>query len=200
MLQVYQLIDQSVDLIHCKLVGNLSIDSFTKVGIIGENGIGKTSFLKFLKKEQDRIFRTQCSILDQVRLKPIANLKVSDIYELVNKELRAILKQPLNDENSLVKEFDFQRQSQKEISDLSGGENQMLKVIIALNFNVEVYILDEPFSNLSLKNKEKLKKIINESKKTFLIIDHDQKVLSEVCSRRIEFYKAGSVLKIREFV
>ncbi len=197
-MQVYQLIHQSVELAHKKLVGTFALKANTKVAIVGENGIGKTSFLKYLKREQQKIFQTQCSIVDQIRLRPIANLQVSDIYELVNKELKDFLKEPLDLENSLIKKFDFMTHNQKKISELSGGENQILKILIALNLDVEVYILDEPFSNLSLKNKTVLKDLIKSIDKTFLIIDHDQEMLSEVCSQKFELYDDQSVLKFRE--
>ncbi len=197
-LHTYQLIHESADLVHSKLVGNFEIQSKSKVAIIGENGVGKTSLLKYLKSKQAEIFKTQCSILDQIRIRPLADLKVFEVFELVNKELKDILKQPLGKENTLVKEFEFFEHYQKSISNLSGGENQILKIILALNLNVEIYILDEPFSNLSLKNKTKLKSLLQEMDKTLLIIDHDVTTLSEICSKTLELYKEQSVLKIRE--
>ncbi|GAB1372382.1 hypothetical protein MASR1M45_24440 [Candidatus Kapaibacterium sp.] len=58
-------------------------------------------------------------------------------------------------------------------NDLSGGEKQRFVTLIALLLKRDVYIMDEPTSNLDSESSSRLIKLIEESDKTFIISSHD---------------------------
>ena len=93
----------------------------------------------------------------------------------------------------------------RDIFQLSGGEKQRVACASVSAMMPEVFVLDEPTSNLDIKSIEKLKQILSfwkDQGKTIVIAEHRLNWLQEVCDRVI-YLKDGKVewnLSIKEFM
>lgn len=140
------------------------------IRLIGANGVGKSSFIQYLKLNQDSFFiNKKVSYLDQQRLLPLNDVSLNDLKELLLKKRYEILKciDVIEEETSFF--------SSKPIKELSGGQNQLVKIYLSLFLSGDVFILDEPFQFLDEKNQQKMLKIIGQLKslnKEILIVEH----------------------------
>lgn len=76
---------------------------------------------------------------------------------------------------------------------LSGGQKKRVAIATVLAMNPDIFVLDEPTSNLDLKSRWQLIDIINKFHHTCLIATHDMDMVSELCQRAIVIDK-GSVI------
>lgn len=159
--------------------------------IEGENGIGKTSFVHFLKLGQDRFFPNEVvRFIDQLPLSPLNDIS---FYEL-----KQILLKKRSQEISYFEEFEkriipFERQP---IKNLSGGQNQLVKIATALYLGGDYFFFDEPFQYLDKANKELLKKTLfalKSEKRTVILIEHNRHLVSELCDSYIQIIENDKV-------
>ena len=99
---------------------------------------------------------------------------------------KKIQTQNLNLINSLLKTLgiDYRRKLGEDGKKISGGQKQRVGIIRSLFFNKEVLIFDETTSNLDLRNKIALFKIIKifKKEKIIIVISHDKKFL-KICDK-----------------
>ncbi|HLD15341.1 MAG TPA: ribosome biogenesis/translation initiation ATPase RLI [Candidatus Nanoarchaeia archaeon] len=174
------------------------------VGIIGRNGIGKSTALNILsgnlmpnlgrltKKPDEReiIDKYSKSYLGEYFKKLFAKkIKVSykpqriellpDFYKGTVKQLiKKVDEKGIGDE--LLKEL--QLDEQKEISKLSGGELQKAAIIACLARKSDVMFIDEPASFLDITSRIKVAKLIKEHSKgsSVMVVEHDLATLDYI--------------------
>ncbi len=131
--------------------------------INGKNGSGKSTLIKqivlFIRKEKVLSvgYFNQKAIL----------LKNSSLMIQINKIL-------LKEEEELFYTYLSKFENiniEAKFNELSGGQKQLIMLLIILAKKRDIYILDEPFNNLSIKRIEILKTIID-SKQWVIIVDH----------------------------
>ncbi len=163
---------------------NFKIKRGQKVGIIGDNGCGKTTLLKeILKKENENIkiaSRVTIGYLDQNQsiLKKeksvLDNIRESSSYD------QGFIR--INLDN-----FGFNGDDvYKLVSSLSGGELvkvALCKIILSDN---NLLILDEPTNYLDIKATEALEKALANTEKTMIMICHDRKFIENICDYIVE--------------
>ncbi len=139
------------------------------VGMLGENAIGKTSFVKILAG----VIESKGEIKDSVKvsykpqyLKPSDDL-VANVVRTALKKYKAQLIHPLGIEPLL----------DRKLSELSGGELQRVAVCACLAKDADLYLLDEPSAYLDVELRlavsKMLQNIMHKSEKTCLVVDHD---------------------------
>lgn len=141
------------------------------VGVLGENGIGKTSFVKILAGA----LKADTGKIDQkvtVSYKP-QYLK-SDSKEAVANVLRdAIAKYS----SQLILPLEIKPLLAQQVNELSGGELQRVAIAKALSEDAQLFLLDEPSAYLDVEQRLKVSKIIREFMEqkgtAALIVDHD---------------------------
>ncbi|OYT42766.1 MAG: ribosome biogenesis/translation initiation ATPase RLI [Candidatus Aenigmarchaeota archaeon ex4484_56] len=129
------------------------------IGIIGRNGIGKSTSLKILSKK----LKIE-NLPTMIRLYLQRNIKISYKPQILEKvEINEISK-------DLIKKLNI-----KEKEHYSGGELQKLNIAKCLSKDADLYILDEPTSYLDIFERLKIAKIIKEylSEKEVVIVEHD---------------------------
>ncbi|MFN3782232.1 MAG: ABC transporter ATP-binding protein, partial [Candidatus Kapaibacteriota bacterium] len=155
--------------------------------IVGPNGSGKTTLIKSIlglvnfdtgeilfdgkSINNDISYRYRIGYLPQVGSYP-ENLRVSEVFELIM-SLRGN-KNSVNLEN-LISIFSLRPYLDYYIRNLSRGTIQKISAVIALMFDYDVYILDEPTAGLDPISVVELKNLIRERKRnhsTFIIISH----------------------------
>jgi iron complex transport system permease protein len=167
------------------LLVDLQIEKEKPLGLIGPNGIGKTSFIQFLKQNQDCFFyQKEVSFLDQFPLSPLGQVRCSDLFSMLGDLFpERVLYSNLYD-YKLIEKFSFQSKLDRPIKYLSGGENQILKILCCFYLRSEVFILDEPSNHLDQRRIKVLIHLINEiaaDQRYFIVIDHRKDVLMQVC-------------------
>ncbi len=195
-------------------INDLEILDGECIGLVGNNGAGKTTFFSLLldlfqpstgyiinndiqvdKSEAWKSFTT--SFLDESFL--IGYLTPEEFFYFIG-ELR---NQDKKEIDILLKKYnDFFNNEilncNKYIRDLSKGNQKKVGIIAALIGNPKVIILDEPFANLDPTTVNRLKKIIEEITQnpeiTVLVSSHDLVHTIEVCNRIIVLSK-GEIVK-----
>ncbi len=180
--------------------GNLLIQDFNttvlrgdKIGIIGPNGVGKTTLIKLLLGQLqptagtvDLGTRLQIAYFDQHRSQfdGEKNLRDniasgSDFVE-VNGQRRHII--------SYLQDFLFTPlQIQKPVKVLSGGERNRLLLARLFSQPSNLLVLDEPTNDLDAETLELLEELLIDYQGTLLLISHDRSFLNSVVTRSIVF-------------
>ena len=145
-----------------------SIRKSETVGILGENGIGKTTFVKILSGEIDTIDRIEEK---KVAYKP-QYLDSSD--ELVIVFLRDAF---ANYQSQIIKPLKLDFFMTRKLSELSGGELQRVYIAKCLSEEADILLMDEPSAYLDVEQRLEVSKIIRDvmekTGKSALIVDHD---------------------------
>ena len=184
-------------------IDNLSIDKGECVGIVGNNGAGKTTafslILDLIKASNGAIeskgnyvssnesWKSYTSaFLDESFL--IDFLTPNEYFDFVG-GLHNWSKREVQDFINQFEDF-FNGEVlgvKKYIRDLSKGNQKKVGIVGSLIGNPEIVILDEPFASLDPTTQIRLKRIIRErlDQHTFLISSHDLTHVAEVCSRII---------------
>ncbi|MDM8535098.1 ABC-F family ATP-binding cassette domain-containing protein, partial [Clostridiaceae bacterium HSG29] len=169
------------------LFENLNFDIFKgeKIGLIGPNGIGKTTLFKIILNEilpsggevnhGHNVF-TGYFDQEQQKLNP-ENTVFDEILEIIPKATNTEIRSKLG--AFLFKEDDVFKQ----IDSLSGGEKGRLSLLKLILTNSNFILLDEPTNHLDIKSKEVLEQALNNYDGTLLIISHDRYFLNKVTNK-----------------
>ena len=169
-----------------KLAGPLSfkVRKGQRFGIIGPNGIGKSTLLKTLLKKIPKLSGT---------IKFGANLEIG-YYDQEQQQLhpeKTVLEEVWDDHpevsekdiRSLLGSFLFVGDDvYKPVSALSGGEKARLELTKLSFMPINFLILDEPTNHLDIDSREVLETAINEFDGTVLFISHDRYFLNQVAT------------------
>lgn len=201
----------TVSVLH---IGHLEIKRGESLGLVGNNGAGKTTFFQLLLdlirpttgsitnqgipvhgQEDWKTFTT--SFIDESYL--IGYLTPEEYFYFIG-ELRGQNKADVDSFLSRYKDFfnDEILSKRKYLRDLSKGNQKKVGIIAALIGHPEVIILDEPFANLDpttqIRLKAILKDLMNDPNVTTLVSSHDLMHTVEV-SNRIVVLDKGELVK-----
>ena len=164
-----------------------------RIGIIGPNGIGKSTLLKSLLHQIPLVSGT---------VKFGANLEIG-YYDQEQQQLhpeKTVLDEvwddhpevPERDIRSLLGSFLFVGDDvYKPVHDLSGGEKARLE-LTKLSFKpINFLILDEPTNHLDIDSREVLENAINEFTGTVLFVSHDRYFINQVATDVLDMHKDG---------
>jgi ATP-binding cassette subfamily E protein 1 len=158
------------------------------IGIIGRNGIGKTTFVRTLAGEIK--YEGYVSKNITISYKPQFfdfsqyNITVDQFLSKFNEKYKSEFKDYLPD-------LYISDLLDREINTLSGGESQTVYTFATLIKDADLYLLDEPFANLDIEQRLVLSKfirdIIKSKGKACLIVDHDLIFLNWISDRLLVF-------------
>ena len=166
------------------------INSGDRIAIIGENGIGKTTFLKCLVEDE---------FINEGKVKWSENALVGYFPQNPSNEFKSNISlldwmnQWSHDEDDLEtvrgtlgRLLFSQNDIDKPISVLSGGEQRRMlfgKIILQ---RANVIILDEPTNHLDMESIESLNHALNLFEGTSIFVSHDREFISSLATRVIE--------------
>lgn len=174
-----------------------------RVGIVGPNGVGKTTFLQILTNEirpdsgkvvvgGNTVFGyyTQAGIHLKDDKRVIDT--ITDIAEFIPLEKGQKLTAP-----QLLERFLFSRKQQQVfVSQLSGGEKRRLYLLTVLMRNPNFLILDEPTNDLDIMTLNVLEDFLLEFPGCVVIVTHDRYFMDKIVDHLFVFQGGG---KIRDF-
>jgi len=158
---------------HKQGIFNLKINKGTlykseTVGILGENGIGKTTFVRILAGE----IKTKDKIKElKVAYKPQ--------YLEVNDELVAVTLKRANEKfgSMIINPLNLKDFMTRKLNELSGGELQRVMIAKCLAEDSNIILMDEPSAYLDVEQRLEISKVIKDimehTGKSALIVDHD---------------------------
>lgn len=174
-----------------------------KVGIIGSNGVGKSTLLKLLLGElapdSGRIrlgTNLKLAYFDQLRAGLDENRSVrdnvaggSDKVLVAGREKHVI---------SYLRDFLFTAdRARQPLQALSGGERNRLLLAKLFTRPANLLVMDEPTNDLDAETLELLEELLIGFKGTLLLVSHDRALLDAVVTSTLVFESAG---RVREYV
>lgn len=176
---------------------NLNVYKGDKIGLVGKNGVGKTTLFKIICNNLEAI-KGKCDLGARVSIgyydqeqKTLSNQNTVmdefwDAYPKMNNfEVRS----------HLAKFNFFDEDLFKSVGELSGGERARLELLKLMLSKSNFLLLDEPTNHLDIESKEVLENAIVDYSGTILTISHDRYFLNKVVNK-IWYLEEG---KITEF-
>lgn len=170
-----------------------------KIGLIGANGIGKTTFLKLILGELQptrgkiRIgSKQEVAYFDQFRSALNEQDTVfytigqgNDFVEIGGKKRHVM---------SYLEDFLFHpARAQSPVSSLSGGERNRLLLAKLFTRPANILVLDEPTNDLDIDTQELLEDLLRDYTGTVFLVSHDRMFLDNVITQSIVFESNGSL-------
>lgn len=192
----------------CKAFGDLKIlDDFSyifaryeKMGIVGNNGTGKSTFIKILMglvkpdsgtldigetvrfgyySQDGLLFNEQMKVIDVVQ-------DIAEVIELGNgKRLTA---------SQFLQHFLFTPETQHSyVYKLSGGERRRLYLCTVLMRNPNFLVLDEPTNDLDIVTMQVLEEYLQGFKGCVIVVSHDRYFMDKVVDHLLVFNGGGDI-------
>jgi len=172
-----------------------------RVGLIGANGIGKTTLFNILcgKVEPDAGYyklghKVEVGLYDQEQ----SNLNPGN--SLLEEISDADPKLDLTEIRTLLGAFLFFGDDvYKLVSQLSGGERGRLSLLKLMLSEANLLLLDEPTNHLDIQSKEALESALENYEGTIITISHDRYFLNRLCNRLVELKADGTTLYLGNY-
>ncbi len=174
---------------------NLNVEGGERIAILGDNGTGKSTFIKCLLGEEDCDGRIQFGPTVKWGYLP-------QIIHFKNPE-RTLYDTMLYEKNCTpqvardrLATFLFQGEDVfKQVKNLSGGEQSRLRLCMLMDEKINFLILDEPTNHLDIASREWVEAAIEEFEGLLLFVSHDRYFI-EKFAERIWLLEDG---RIRDF-
>ncbi len=159
------------------------------IGILGANGIGKSTFVKMLAGLETPDEGGGLASRKKISYKP-QYLK-ADYDGTCRDLLRATKGLDGATLAELREKLDLPELEDKNVKTLSGGELQRLAIALAISTPADLYLFDEPSAFLDVEQRLNaatlLKKVVKDSGKNAFVIDHDVLFVDSVSDRLVVF-------------
>ena len=159
---------------------NWKVDLQLKAGVAyhlkGENGLGKTSLIEELKLHWKELNpKLRYAFTDQEELNGFQDLSVKGLMDVFWEVTQG--RHASNDWREIPLFVKSQKLWNKNIRQLSGGENQWVKILMMLALDSEVWILDEPYQSLDAQKQGELTELLQHwiyQGKYLLVVHHGE--------------------------
>lgn len=176
---------------------NIKIKQNEKIGLLGKNGVGKTTLLNMIigkiKPDSGKIILNEKIITDL--LKDISYLqqnfkfpnffKVKDIRNLVIKDIK---QKNIYDKNLVDKinnVLSIETLINKKYQKLSGGEKQKINLFSVIAYNPKILILDEFSNSIDMETSLTIRQIIKDINMTVIMVSHNIYEIIDICKKVI---------------
>ncbi|MFM8492521.1 MAG: energy-dependent translational throttle protein EttA [Bacteroidota bacterium] len=176
---------------------NFSLPPAGVVGIIGPNGVGKTTLFRMIMRleqpDQGTFTVGETVQIGYVDQSHEGLLPEKSVFEVVTggTETMMLAGRQVNSRAYLSK-FNFSGNDQsKKIGELSGGERNRVHLAMTLRQGANVLLLDEPTNDIDVNTLRALEEAIENFAGCAVIISHDRWFLDRVCTHMLAYEGQG---------
>ena len=160
------------------------------VGILGPNGIGKSTYIKILagaEKPTSGSFESQLKISYKPQyLKADSDMTVRSLLRSVASNFDSSYYQ-----TEILKPMGLEPFMDQILTELSGGELQRVAITACLSRDADLYLLDEPSAHLDVEQRmlsaKVMRRFAESTEKTVLVVDHDIYLIDLLSERLMVF-------------
>ena len=160
------------------------------VGILGPNGIGKSTYIKILAGEETPTtgnFDNQLKISYKPQyLKADSDITVQGWLRSVTHDFDSSYYQ-----TEVLKPMGLESLMDQTLNELSGGELQRVAITACLSREADLYLLDEPSAHLDVEQRmlaaKVMRRFAESAEKTVLVVDHDIYLIDLLAERLMVF-------------
>jgi ATP-binding cassette subfamily F protein uup len=166
---------------------SLTVSSGDRIGVVGINGVGKTTLLRIiagtLRPDSGTIRRgrgVRVGLLEQIPALPKGTVRelLGDGWEI----------------GATLDRLGMRDAADRETSELSGGQLKRVALALVFSKNYDVVILDEPTNHLDLAAIQWLEQQITTMAGAVVLVSHDRFLLDQVTTRMIEIDRGTTFL------
>ena len=169
------------------------------VGILGPNGIGKSTYIKVLagvEKPTTGSFESQLKVSYKPQyLKADSDVTVQGLLRSVTPDYDTSFYQ-----TEILKPMGLEPLMDQVLTELSGGELQRVAITACLSRKADLYLLDEPSAHLDVEQRmlaaKVMRRFAESSEKTVLVVDHDIYLIDLLAERLMVFEGTPGLLGI----
>jgi len=160
------------------------------VGILGPNGIGKSTYIKVLagvEKPTTGSFDTQLKVSYKPQyLKADSDVTVQGLLRSVTRDFDSSYYQ-----TEILRPMGLEPLMDQTLVELSGGELQRVAITACLSRDADLYLLDEPSAHLDVEQRmlaaKVMRRFAESTEKTVLVVDHDIYLIDLLSERLMVF-------------
>ena len=163
---------------------SLEVAPRERIALIGDNGAGKTSFLKLLMGEEipDQGYIYRGPSIRTAYLPQIVRFddESRSMYDTMLWECRATPQEA----RDRLGAFGFRGEDVfKRVSALSGGEKSRLRLCMLMGGQINLLVLDEPTNHLDIASREWMEDALSDYEQTLLFVSHDRYFIEKFATR-----------------
>ena len=162
---------------------DLTVEGGERIALLGDNGTGKTTFIKCLLGDEDYQGKLQFGpTVKWGYLPQTIHFDYPDrsLYDTMLYEIKC---SPQTARDRLGA-FLFQGEDVfKKVGDLSGGEQSRLRLCMLMDEKINLLILDEPTNHLDIASREWIEAAIEEFEGVLLFVSHDRYFIEKFAER-----------------
>ena len=147
-----------------------------KVGIVGDNGVGKTTLLRLINGdlvgETGEIIYEGPSYFMDFNDRNYMYFTIRDLIDLC-KSLNSFF----DDFDTLIELLHLSSYLNIALEKLSLGNKKKVYIMLGLAYNGKLLLMDEPFENLDRNSNDSLISYINKDKRSYIIVSHNLDLL-----------------------
>lgn len=164
-----------------------------KIALLGNNGSGKSSFIKAILGELT-VYEGKLKVAETAK---IGYIPQEIHFENDNDSLLTAFRKEYpcleGEARGILAKYAFYKDLVfKQVGNLSGGEKVLLKLAIMMQNEVNLLILDEPTNHIDIETREILEQALLEYKGTLLFVSHDRYFIEKLSTRKLEV-KNGTI-------
>ncbi|WP_019133280.1 ribosomal protection-like ABC-F family protein [Kallipyga massiliensis] len=172
-----------------------------KVGLVGENGVGKTTLFRILlDKMSGDMGRVSFGSAVKTAYFDQEQANLDDDKTVIDEFWDAYPQMDHYRVRSNLAKFQFVGDDIFQVvGDLSGGEKSRLALLKLMLSNANLLLLDEPTNHLDIESREILEEALIDYEGTVLVISHDRYFLNHVCDHIFQLTPEGMVTSLGNY-